>query len=74
MKQGVSQLVKAGDVYALDGSEVRPGDHLSVLVYDGLTSTVKWIDTTMQVDADGFLYLDGIAGYQISGLFARRTY
>ena len=53
--------------YYVDNYELKNGDLLEVLIYNGLI--VEWIRTHIQ--HSDFWYLDGVSGYNLNGLFVR---
>lgn len=53
-----------------DGYGLHCGDGLEVLVCNGLNGNKpEWVETRIEYNKDW--YLVGLAGYQVSGLFAR---
>lgn len=70
----VSQLIYNFDNerYTLDNEDLYCGDTLKVLIYNGLTNDIEWIDTRLELDSKGEWYLVGLVGYAIGGLFATK--
>lgn len=67
---GQLRIDAASGQLSLDGSDLREGDALRVLVVDGASGQPVWIDTSVAADVCGVWYLSGLVGYQVSGLFA----
>lgn len=70
---GAAQLTynPTSERYELDGVGLHCGDALTVLVVNGLTGSMEWIDTRIEMDGNNEWYLVGLLGYQIGGLFGR---
>ena len=66
---GQLHLNKSGRM-ELDNEELGCGNCLSVLIYDGVDNSVKWIDTRLEHDGENY-YLVGLSGYSPVGLFGR---
>ena len=53
-----------------DERELHCGEYLEVLVCNGLNGDKpEWVETRVEYGEDW--YLEGLLGYQVSGLFAR---
>ncbi len=55
------------DRYYIDNVELHCGDCFSVLICNN--SMPEWIETRIEMGEEW--YLDGLLGFQLSGLFAR---
>lgn len=62
--------INESDRLQVDNREITSGDTLEVLIVNGLDNSVKWIDTRVEHNGEGY-YLTGLLGYSIIGLFAR---
>lgn len=68
----VSQLLYNAetDHFELDKEELKSGDRLKVLVFNGLSNAPEWVETSIELDDENKWYLFGLVGYALNGLFA----
>lgn len=69
----VAQLVERDGQLLFDGKPLRDGDWLEVLVWDGLTNKMTWIETQIFKTnfGCGTWEMADCRSYQLNGLFAR---